>query len=201
MDNNLLRKFKNKLELERDKAYNLLNQMEKNETIKSNSEMFGELSSYDNHPADNASSVYDKERGLAFEKNEIILLEKVDRALKSIDEGTYGICKMCGRKIDVERLKCMPYAEYCVECQKHIDDFKPEERKNRPPEEDVIGDTFNKGYGVYKNQVEFDIEDGYQSVGKFNRRKNIVEEYVDEGEEYVEPIEKISNSQYKNQLP
>ena len=201
MDNNLLTKFKNKLKLERDKTYNLLNQMEKNETIKSNSEMSGELSSYDNHPADNASIIYDKERGLAFEKDQTIVLEKIDKALEKIDKGTYGICRICGREIDIQRLECIPYVDCCVECQKHIDNSKPEERKNRPSEEDVIGDTFNNGYGRGKDQVEFDIEDSYQSVGKFNRRENIVEEYEDKDEEYVEQIEKISNSQYKNQLP
>ncbi|WP_446897101.1 TraR/DksA C4-type zinc finger protein [Clostridium sp. LBM24168] len=198
MDNKLLKSFRDKLKSQRSEILRLLKQMEKNETIKSNSEMANELSFYDNHPADSASSVYDRERGLAFQKNERAIIGKIDNALKSIENGTYGICKKCGKKIDTERLKCIPYSEYCIECQKSIDDLKPEERKNRPAEEDVIKNTINRGNS---SQTEFDMKDSYQSVGKFNRRKNIVDEYADEEEEYVEPIEEISNDQYKNQLP
>lgn len=198
MDDKLLQNFKDKLKIQRDKATNLLEQMENNETIKSNAEMSAELSFYDNHPADNASSIYDKERGMAFQKNEEILIKKIDNALINIEDGTYGICKKCGREIDKNRLECAPYAEYCIDCQESIDDLKPEEKRNRPSEEDIIADTVHYGGN---NQVEFDSEDSYQAVGRFNRRKNIVEEYVDEDEDYVEPIERISNTEYKNQLP
>ncbi|MBP2031989.1 YteA family regulatory protein [Clostridium algifaecis] len=198
MDDRILENFKDKLKLKRDKVFNLLEQMEKNETIKSNSEMSGELSFYDNHPADNASSIYDKERGMAFQKNERIIIEKIDDALKSIEDGTYGICKKCGKEIDIERLKYVPYAEYCIDCQESIDNLKPEERKNRSTEESVLKNTMEHRYD---SQAGLDFDDSYQSVEKFNRRKNIVEEYIDEDEEYSDPIEGISNNQYKNQLP
>jgi YteA family regulatory protein len=198
MDNNLLKKFKNKLEVQKREAEDLLQQMEKNGTIKSNEEFSSELSAYDNHPADSASSLYDKERGLAFQKNEEIIIDKIDNALKNIEKGTYGKCKKCGKEIDQKRLEYVPYTEYCIDCQDNMDSLKPVESKNRPSEEDVIGDTMENGY---RRQTEFDSEDSYQAVGKFNRRENIVEEYTDEDEEYVEPVESISNDQYKNQLP
>ena len=198
MDNNLLKRFKSKLEAQKEEVKSLLQQMEKNGTIKSNEEFSSELSTYDNHPADSASSLYDKEKGLIFQKNEEIIIDKIDNALKDIEKGTYRKCKKCGREIDEKRLEYVPYAEYCIECQKKIDNLKPDEKKNRPAEEDVIKYTVNHGQN---DQTEFDTEDGYQSVGRFNRRENIVEEYTDEDEEYVEPVESISNDQYKNQLP
>jgi YteA family regulatory protein len=198
MDNDLLEKFKNKLKSQKREAEDLLRQMERNDTIKSNEEFSSELSAYDNHPADSASSLFDKERGLAFQKNEEVVIEKIDNALKNIERGTYGICKGCGMEIDKKRLEYVPYAEYCSSCQRDIDNLKPAETKNRPSEEDVIEDTMENGCG---SQTEFDAEDSYQAVGKFNGRKNIVEEYTDEDEEYVEPVESISNEQYKNQLP
>ncbi|MBV4427445.1 TraR/DksA C4-type zinc finger protein [Clostridium tyrobutyricum] len=202
MDNRLLKSLKNKLKSQRDETCDLLEQMERNETIKSNTEMSSELSVYDNHPADSASSIYDKERGMAFQKNEEIIINKIDNALQRMAQGTYGICKKCGKEIDRNRLKYVPYAEYCIHCQDNIDDSKPDEMKNRPPEEEVLKYTMNHGgYDNHKDEVGFDAEDSYQAVGKFNRRENIVEEYEDEDEEYVEPIEKISNTQYKNQLP
>jgi YteA family regulatory protein len=201
MDEKLLQHFKDKLKSQRDAACELLEQMEKNETIKSNAELSTELSFYDNHPADNASSIFDKERGLAFQKNEEFIIEKADDALKKIEEGTYGICEVCGKEIDLNRLEFLPYAQHCIDCQQSMDNSKPDEMNNRPPEEDVLKDTWNRGYHGDDDQVGFDMEDSYQSVNKFNRRKNIVEEYVDEDETYVDPIEKISNEEYKNQLP
>lgn len=197
MDDKLLLKLKNELKTEKNEAYNLLKQMEKNQTIKSNAEMSAELSFYDNHPADSASSIYDKERGMAFEKNQKVIIKKIEDALKNMEEGTYGICKKCRKNIDESRLISIPYAEYCIDCQIIMDNIKPVEKKNRPVEEDVIKHTLNLGWD---RQVEFDAEDSYQSVVKFNKRKNIVEEWGDEDEEYVDPIERISNEQYKNQL-
>lgn len=197
MDDKLLQNLKYKLELQKYEAYNLLKQMERNETIKSNSEMSAELSLYDNHPADSASSIYDKERGMALEKNEKIIIRKIEDALKNIETGTYGICEKCGKNIEEIRLESIPYTEYCIDCQRIMDNIKPAEKRNRPVEEKIIKHTLNLSRN---SETEFDAEDSYQCVGKFNRRKNIVEEYEDEDEEYVEPIEKISNEQYKNQL-
>lgn len=37
-------------------------------------------------------------------------------ALQRIDQGTYGICSECGRKISIDRLKALPATEYCVDC-------------------------------------------------------------------------------------
>jgi DnaK suppressor protein len=44
-------------------------------------------------------------------------LMKVDEALRKIDQGTYGICEECGEPITEERLKILPFAIYCRECQ------------------------------------------------------------------------------------
>lgn len=44
-------------------------------------------------------------------------LEMLDEALKRLEEGTYGTCDSCGSEIDEERLKILPFAEFCVKCQ------------------------------------------------------------------------------------
>jgi RNA polymerase-binding transcription factor DksA len=41
-------------------------------------------------------------------------LEQIDEALQRIEEGTYGICKVTGELIDVERLEEVPVAKYSV---------------------------------------------------------------------------------------
>jgi DnaK suppressor protein len=40
----------------------------------------------------------------------------VVRALKKLDEGTYGICDRCGRLIPEERLEARPWSVLCVNC-------------------------------------------------------------------------------------
>lgn len=58
-------------------------------------------------------------RDLVFEQtdNERHLLEEVEAALRRIDKGTYGNCEANGEKIAVARLKAIPYARYCINCQ------------------------------------------------------------------------------------
>lgn len=42
---------------------------------------------------------------------------KIDTALRKLDEGSYGLCEDCGDEISEERLKIMPFAIYCRDCQ------------------------------------------------------------------------------------
>ncbi len=44
-------------------------------------------------------------------------LMKIDEALRKLEQGTYGICEECGEEITEERLKILPFAIYCRECQ------------------------------------------------------------------------------------
>jgi DnaK suppressor protein len=43
-------------------------------------------------------------------------MQRTERALAKLDEGTYGICDGCGSVIGRGRLKAMPDAVMCVEC-------------------------------------------------------------------------------------
>ncbi len=44
-------------------------------------------------------------------------LKQIDDALDRIEDNTYGLCEDCGVKIPKARLKVMPFARFCVECQ------------------------------------------------------------------------------------
>jgi YteA family regulatory protein len=199
MEKKKMQHFKEKLISEQVRVLNLINQMKQNGVIDSNSEMATELSFYDNHPSDMATELFDKEKGLALKRNEISILNKIEDSLKSIENQTYGKCESCGNDITLERLEFMPYATNCQVCQKSIGNHKPAEQNNRCSEEDVLG-SFIK----YNNsgEVGVDSEDTYQAVERFNKLEDIVEFYDDDDNGgYVQPIEKISNQQYKNQLP
>ena len=43
-------------------------------------------------------------------------LLKIDHALRRIESGNYDICAMCDTRIPIERLRVMPYTEFCVDC-------------------------------------------------------------------------------------
>jgi DnaK suppressor protein len=59
------------------------------------------------------------ERELFFElsDNERLMIDAIDAALRKLDQGTFGRCESCGKRIAQPRLKAMPYARYCVGCQ------------------------------------------------------------------------------------
>ena len=41
---------------------------------------------------------------------------QIDRALEKLDEGTYGVCDVCGTEIPEERLEAIPATSLCVQC-------------------------------------------------------------------------------------
>jgi YteA family regulatory protein len=200
MEKEKMQHFKEKLMNEHQRALNLINQMQENEVVNSNLQATSELSLYDNHPSDTASELFENEKGLALKANEMSIIRKIDDALSSIENHTYGKCKNCGKGIIEERLEFIPYAENCVACQKSIDNMKPAEQNNRSVEEDVLGVPFRYRS---RDQVGVDAEDTYQALESFNRTEDTIGYYDDDDDDdgYVEPVERISNEQYKNQLP
>lgn len=71
----------------------------------------GELADYDpNDPADEASNLFDRDRTMAAEDNFSRILGKIERALKKMEEGTYGLSDVDGSPIPIERLEALPYA-------------------------------------------------------------------------------------------
>src|SRR6185295_18683882 len=55
-------------------------------------------------------------------------LKKIDEALHRLEEGTYGDCSECGQKIAEARLKALPFANTCRECQEHREELAVSER-------------------------------------------------------------------------
>jgi DnaK suppressor protein len=74
-----------------------------------------------NHIADDATEVFERERDLALRSNSQDVLTQVDAAIERIDQGSYGICARCGKKIAPDRLEALPYAIYCITCQSQVE--------------------------------------------------------------------------------
>lgn len=53
----------------------------------------------------------------SYQQNEAIEYRRILKALKAIDEGTYGICIDCNNEISEKRLKYYPNAFRCLPCQ------------------------------------------------------------------------------------
>ncbi len=70
-----------------------------------------------NHPAEDASELFDRQRSLAIKVEIEDELQAVEHALQRIEEGTYGICEVTGKPIPLERLEARPAATTLVEVQ------------------------------------------------------------------------------------
>jgi RNA polymerase-binding protein DksA len=71
--------------------------------------------SSDNHLGDTAAVTLDREIDYTLEENSGHVLSEIDAALKRIEDGTYGICTVCGKEIAPERLEAYPWASLCMD--------------------------------------------------------------------------------------
>jgi DnaK suppressor protein len=69
-------------------------------------------------PTDRASLETDRNFLLRIRDRERKLIEKIKEALERIDNGTFGICALCGRDIGEERLRARPVTTLCIDCKK-----------------------------------------------------------------------------------
>jgi RNA polymerase-binding transcription factor len=63
---------------------------------------------------DDESATFEREKDLSIENNVRDLLQKIERALKRMDEKTFGVCEVCGRPIEKARIKALPYVDLCI---------------------------------------------------------------------------------------
>ncbi|MGZ9137970.1 MAG: TraR/DksA family transcriptional regulator, partial [Candidatus Deferrimicrobiaceae bacterium] len=84
---------------------------------------------------DSVSEERTRELDLILTDREKRKLAQIDDAIERIEENTYGLCEECGVKIPKARLKVLPFAKYCVECQEKNE---REEKYTREESEDGI---------------------------------------------------------------
>jgi len=69
-------------------------------------------------PTDRASLETDRNFLLRIRDRERKLIEKIKEALERIDNGTFGMCEICGKEIGEERLSARPVTTQCIDCKK-----------------------------------------------------------------------------------
>lgn len=72
---------------------------------------------YGNDEEDRLQEMGDFENNLSIDQQLEAVLKKIEKALKAIENGTYGKCASCKKNIEEGRLEIMPYAELCVTCK------------------------------------------------------------------------------------
>jgi DnaK suppressor protein len=65
-------------------------------------------------------------------------LQQIDAALQRLEEGTYGTCTECGTEISEARLRALPFAILCRQCQEEEESRSQEERGNKVTERAIL---------------------------------------------------------------
>lgn len=76
-----------------------------------------------NHMADAATDTFEMDFSMERLESEEGLIQDIEDALKKIDDGSYGTCDECGKKITLERLRAIPFASLCLACQEENESF------------------------------------------------------------------------------
>jgi len=88
------------------------------EALEKNGSAGRESSTLPLHPADLGSDNYEQEFTLGLIEGQQDELRMINRAIDRIQEGTYGVCGECGKKIPKVRLKAVPHAQLCIDCKR-----------------------------------------------------------------------------------
>jgi len=110
-----MKHFKQILLEKRREILNNVNEIEGEALKKSRMDASGDLSSMPIHMADIGTDNYEQEFALGLMDSERKLLREIDEALERIEKKTYGTCQGTGKPIPKARLEAQPWAKYCVE--------------------------------------------------------------------------------------
>ena len=69
-------------------------------------------------PVDRAALELERNLAVHMIRRDKNLTMKIQKALRKIDDGTFGICEDCGQDIGIDRLKTRPITELCIECKR-----------------------------------------------------------------------------------
>ena len=105
--------LKGRLEEEQVELRDQLTTIEEEAFAATQSELAGDVG-LDDESADAGTATFEREKDLSIENNVRDLLAKIDRALKRIDDGSFGTCDRCGKPIEKARIKALPYVDLCI---------------------------------------------------------------------------------------
>ncbi len=80
-----------------------------------------EQPTFSTHMADAGTDTYDRDLALGMLSSEQDALYQIDEALDRIRAGTYGICELTGKPIEVARLEAVPWTRFSAEAEKQME--------------------------------------------------------------------------------
>jgi len=192
-----LEAFRRRLEEEKQRQLERVEAINEGGLNTSMSDSIGELSLYDNEPADVGSELFERSKDFSLREDAKIKIRAIDGALQRIERGTYGICAICGRPIDPARLEAVPYTTMCIDCRRA--DERAQAGSVRPIEEEVVDELYATAFDESLDTVAYDFEDAWQDVARYSEHAGAAEsgayfgdnEMDSEDRGYVEEVENI----------
>ena len=108
MNASMVQSFKELLISQRGEILNRTDSFRNDNVIETNSE---------GDEVDLAVSEVNLSLSLRLQERQGQLLQKIDRALSKIDEGSFGLCEQCEEPLHINRLKARPVATLCISCK------------------------------------------------------------------------------------
>ncbi len=121
-------------------------------------EASGELSMYDNHPADMGTALFEREKDRALNEHAESETAKIDIALQAIEDGTYGKCQVCQKEIPFERLLTIPYTTFCIEHAEVV---------QQSLDEDTALNEVENPFKNTRDPDAIDYENSFEEVAEF----------------------------------
>ena len=136
MNNIEMNNYKEKLLKEKERVTNLIDELQDDTPFgdhkhpTSQRYATGELSAYDNHPGDMGTEVFMQEMQMNLANQHKYRADVIDK----ISLGSYGICDVCGKNIENERLEILPETTLCAHCsneqpQNYMNEYRPVEEE------------------------------------------------------------------------
>ena len=72
---------------------------------------------FDEESGDGDTVNVERERDLLLSASALQVVEEITDALARMKKGTYGVCTPAGRRLPLERLEAIPWANVCVDCK------------------------------------------------------------------------------------
>jgi DnaK suppressor protein len=74
-------------------------------------------------PVDMTQEAAERDVAVQILDRESTLVRRLRSAIDRIRDGSYGVCLQCEEEIADKRLKAIPWAELCIDCQERADDL------------------------------------------------------------------------------
>lgn len=96
-------------------------------------------------------------------------IKKIKAALDRVNEGTFGICKDCGERIEINRLKARPMTTLCITCKEEQEKMESHilyHRKSHTHGKSLVNNQNNNEYTVFTGE-----EIPNEKILKFNKNR------------------------------